>query len=137
MSSDAKKKVEEQLDEAALELQRIERAIPVFIENAHFISGKAGGRAVVVMESNPGMVDKRGVVLRWFVPARGGARRIRLDALGAFVAEQITGRMSSRDIISAFHHKFGCSLNEARESCLLFLRSLAKRGVISMVEKER
>ena len=137
MSSDAKQKRDKALDDAARELRRIEQAVPVFIENAHFIAGKPGGHGFVLLESNPGMKDRRGPILRWLVPARHVARRIRLDAFGTFVAQRITGRMSSSDIIKAFQEEFGCAADQSREACLLFLRSLAKRGVILMVEKDK
>lgn len=135
MNSGAKKSIEERLDEAASELQRIEQAVPAFIENAHYIAGKSGGRALIVLESVPGLVDRRGLILRWLVPARSGGRRIRLDVFGTFVAERINGRTSSRDIINAFQDAFGRDPEESREACLLFLRSLAKRGAICLVEK--
>ncbi len=138
MNSGVKRTREERLDAAAHELRRIERSIPAFIENAHFIAGKSGGRALIVQESNPGVVDRRGAVLRWLIPKRSGACRIRLDAYGAFVAEQINGRRSSLEIIKAFRNSLGREHDpeDAREACLLFLRSLAKRGVICMVEKD-
>ncbi len=137
MSSGARKTREQRLDEAARELQRIEQATPAFIENAHFVSGKRGGRAFILLESNPGVKDRRGPILRWLIPRRCGACRIRLDAYGAFVAGQITGKRTSVAIIKAFQDEFKRDPGESREACLLFLRSLAKRGVICIVEKGR
>jgi len=135
MNSGAKKNTEERLDEAARELRRIEQAVPAFIENVHFIAGKSGGRALIVLESVPGLVDRRGPILRWLVPSRGGARRIRLDTFGAFVAGRIDGRTPTRAIIKAFMDVHGQDPEESREACLLFLRSLAKRGAICLLEK--
>lgn len=138
MSSGAKKKnSEERLDEAARELLRIEQSIPAFIENARFVAGKSGSRALIVLASNPGMVDRRGFIMRWLVPARHGASRIRLDPYGAFVASRINGRTSSSDIIKAFQDEFKREPDETKEACLLFLRAMAKRGAICMVEKGR
>lgn len=136
MNSDAKQKREQQLKAAALELKRIENATPAFIETARFYPEPSGERSVIVMESNPGMTDKRSAFLRWLVPARKGARRIRLDALGTFVAQRITGRIPTRRIMHEMHEHFGGNPEEIREACLVFLRSLAQRGAVCMLEKD-
>lgn len=62
-------------------------------------------------------------------------RTIELDELGGFVFEQIDGDASVMNIIERFITRFRTDRREAELSTAEFLKSLMKRGVISIAVK--
>lgn len=62
-------------------------------------------------------------------------KRIKLDELGSFVIRRIDGKKSVLRIVEEFAERFGINRREAELSTAEFLKSLARRGVISMVIK--
>ena len=133
MKRDVSRK-QKHLKQAASELKRIEGGRPVLLENIEFIPHASGEKALLVITRGAHEKDRRNVILRWLVPA-SPKRQIRLDRCGTFVAGMINGKQATRDMISAFAQAFGVSEDESRTSCLLFLHSLARRGVIAIIEK--
>jgi len=122
------------LKQAASELKRIADGRPVLLDNVEFIPHASGEKALLVITRGAHEKDRRNVILRWLVPA-SPKRQIRLDRCGTFVAGMFNGKQGTLDIINAFAEKFGVSGEDARTSCLLFLHSLARRGVIAIIEK--
>ncbi len=122
------------LKQAAGELKRIADGRPVLLDNIEFIPHESGEKALLVITRGAHEKDRRNVILRWLVPA-SPKRQIRLDRCGTFVAGMITGKCATRQIMAAFAKQFGTSEEDARSSCLLFLHSLARRGVIAIIEK--
>ena len=62
-------------------------------------------------------------------------RMVELDELGSFVFRQVDGNASVLEIIERFIARFKTNRREAELSTVDFLKSLMKRGVISMVVK--
>ena len=59
-------------------------------------------------------------------------RKLRLDELGAFVLRQIDGDRPVRAIVESFVKQYGTTRREAELSTAEFLKSLARRNVISI-----
>jgi len=64
--------------------------------------------------------------------ANAWKKRIRLDALGSFVLDQIDGRKNALDITEAFIIRFKVNRREAELSIVAFLKSLLERHIISI-----
>ncbi len=126
-------KREEHLKKAASELKRIYEGSPVLLQNIEFVKDSSGKRSLFVITRNPNERDKRNFILRWLVPA-SPRKQLRLDPAGTFVASRITGKHKTKDIIKAFRAEFDVDEEKARSSCLLFLHSLARRGIIAVIE---
>lgn len=126
-------KKQKHLDAASRELRRIENGRPVLLENIEYVPHSSGDKSLLVITRGPHEKDRRNIILRWLVPS-SAKRQIRLDRCGTFVAGMINGRQATRDMIGTFSEKFGVSVEDARASCLLFLHSLARRGVIAIIE---
>ena len=62
-------------------------------------------------------------------------KQIKLDELGSFVIRHVDGKTSVLDIVEAFVKRFGVNRREAELSIAEFLKSLARRRVISIVIK--
>ena len=62
-------------------------------------------------------------------------RTVKLDELGSFVLRQIDNCKNTREIIDAFIVRYQVNRREATLSTVEFLKSLVKRGVISIVVK--
>lgn len=62
-------------------------------------------------------------------------RTVELDEVGSFVLNQVDGKNDTRRIIDAFVERYNVNRREAELSCVSFLKSLATRGVISIVIK--
>ena len=60
-------------------------------------------------------------------------RRIKLDDLGSFVVRMIDGKRNVLDIVEAFEAKYKTNRRETQLSVVAFLKSLARRGVASIV----
>ena len=127
------RKKQDHIRRAASELRRIEHGRPVFLENIEYVPHSSGAKSLLIITRRPHEKDARNIVLRWLVPSRA-KRQIRLDHFGTFLANMITGKRSTRDMMQAFAKTFGTDEAAARESCLLFLHSLARRGVIAIIE---
>ena len=123
------------LNQAAEELRRIEQGTPVFLENIEFMPNRTATQSLLVITRSPHERDKRNFILRWLVPSRE-KRSIRLDTCGTYFAGLINGQTSTLEIVDAFIAKFRVPREQAVESCLLFLHSLARRGVVAIIEKE-
>ncbi len=126
-------KKQKHLDVASRELRRIENGRPVLLENIEYVPHVSNEKALLVLTRSPHEKDRRNFILRWLVPA-SPKRQIRLDRCGTFVAGMIDGKQATRDMIRAFAQAFGVSEEDARTSCLLFLHSLARRGVVAIIE---
>ena len=87
------------------------------------------GRVLVTVE----LARRTGFWARFQQPVN--RRRLRLDELGSFVVRQIDGRRSVRQIIEAFVGRYRTNRREAELSTADFLRTLARRRVISVVIK--
>jgi hypothetical protein len=66
-----------------------------------------------------------------FQPARW-ERRVQLDALGAFVIQQIDGRSNTLQITEAFIAQYKVNRREAELCTVAFLKSLLERNIISI-----
>ena len=126
-------KKQRHIRKAASELRRIEHGKPVFLENIEYVPHASGEKSLLVITRSPHEKDTRNVILRWLVPS-SPKRQIRLDSFGTFMANMITGQKPTCEIIKAFANTFGTEESAARESCLLFLHSLARRGVVAIIE---
>ncbi|MDD5678861.1 MAG: PqqD family protein [Kiritimatiellae bacterium] len=62
-------------------------------------------------------------------------RTVKLDELGSFVFRQIDNSKNARAIIDAFVGRYQLNRREATLSTVAFLKSLVKRGVISIAVK--
>ena len=62
-------------------------------------------------------------------------RTVKLDELGSFVFRQIDNKKNTREIIDAFMERYQVNRRVATLSTVEFLKSLVKRGVISIVVK--
>ena len=60
-------------------------------------------------------------------------RRIKLDELGSFVVRLIDGKRNMLDIVAAFEAKYKTNRRETQLSVVAFLKSLARKGVASIV----
>lgn len=60
-------------------------------------------------------------------------RNIRLDEIGGFVFKLIDNQRTTQDIINAFLAKYRVNRREAVLSVVAFLKSLVKKGIISIV----
>ena len=62
-------------------------------------------------------------------------RTVKLDELGGFVFRQIDNHKKTSEIIDAFRDRYQINRREATLSTVEFLKSLVKRGVISIAVK--
>lgn len=62
-------------------------------------------------------------------------RTVKLEELGSFVFRQIDGRTSTLQIVERFIDRYRTNRREAELSTVDFLKSLMRRGVISVVMK--
>lgn len=111
-----------------LDRRRSLAAIPVLNEGVRSAANEAGHVVVRVT-----LKRGRGFLAR-FQPALM-ERTVKLDELGSFVFKQIDGQRTTQDIIEAFMARYRPNRREAELSTVDFLKSLAKRGVISVVVK--
>lgn len=75
----------------------------------------------------------RGFLSRFQPPVT--ERTVRLDELGSFVFNQIDGNKSALQIIEHFTDRYRTNRREAELSTVEFLKSLVKRGVVSILIK--
>jgi hypothetical protein len=71
-----------------------------------------------------------GFLGRW--QADSWKKRVRLDALGSFVLEQVDGKKNALEITEAFIARFKVNRREAELSIVAFLKSLLERHIISI-----
>ena len=62
-------------------------------------------------------------------------RNVRLDAIGGFVFKLINNERNTQEIINMFLVKYRVNRREATLSVVDFLKSLVKRGIISIAIK--
>ena len=62
-------------------------------------------------------------------------RKIKLDELGGFVFNQIDGNNTTLKIIECFIARYHTNRREAELSTVEFLKSLVKKGIISILIK--
>ena len=137
MSRVVKRKADVLLDRWAEDLRRIEAGTPVLHANVDFLPDAEGSRGLLVVHRVPGQPDPRNRLMRLLVPARKQPRRMRLDAYGTRMVGLINGQRSTREIVRDMHTSQGGNELEMRKACLLFLRALARRSVLTIVEPKK
>jgi hypothetical protein len=103
--------------------------VPVLNEGVTFAEEPGSGRLVLtVRQSRP---------RRWL--GRGSLtmseRKIRLDELGGYVFKLVDQQRTTLEIIEKFAGHYRLNRREATLSTVEFLKSLVKRGVISILIK--
>jgi len=111
-----------------LDRRRSLASVPVLNEGVSSREGDAA-RVVVTIRQR-----RRAGLMGRFQPAIL-ERTIKLDELGSFVFRQIDNSKSARAIIDAFIGRYQINRREATLSTVAFLKSLVKRGVISIAVK--
>lgn len=99
--------------------------IPVLNENVSYERDESG-RVVIKVK-----LQRRGGLLARFQPPVM-ERNVRLDEVGGFVFGLIDNRRSTFEIIDLFLARYRVNRREAALSVVDFLKSLIKRGVISV-----
>ena len=102
--------------------------IPVLNEQISCENDKTG-RLVVNIKLKRG----NGFLARFQPPVL--ERNVRLDEIGGFVFKLIDNQRSTLEIINMFLSKYCVNRREATLSVVDFLKSLIKRGVVSIVIK--
>ena len=97
-------------------------------------------QGVVFSESDNGNIDiqvrlKRGNSFLSRFQAPVTEREVKLDELGSFVFNQVDGNNTTLEIIEHFIARYHTNRREAELSTVEFLKSLVKRGVISILIK--
>jgi len=64
-------------------------------------------------------------------------KQIELDELGTCVVELCDGKNTVADIIRVFSERFRLNRRETEVSMLTYLKTLAKRGIVAFVVRER
>lgn len=105
-------------------------AVPVLNEGVTFREEPDTGRVVIDLRL---IRRKRGFLSR-FTPSII-ERSVRLDELGSFVFKKIDNHRNTLQIVEAFVEKYRVNRREALLSTVEFLKSLVKRGVISILIK--
>lgn len=100
--------------------------IPVLNEQVSFKNDKTG-RLVINIRLKRG----KGLLARFQPPVL--EHNVRLDEIGGFVFQLIDNQRSTLEIINMFLAKYSVNRREATLSVVNFLKSLVKRGVISIV----
>ena len=100
--------------------------IPVFNDGAS-ICEQEDGRVVIRLPPPP----RPGLLGRLLRPVPG--KQLRLDELGSFVVRQIDGETNVSRIIESFVAQYRTNRREAELSMVEFLKSLARRRVISIL----
>lgn len=100
--------------------------IPVLNEQVCCTSDQTG-RLMVNIKLKRG----KGVIARFQPPVL--ERNLKLDELGGFVFKQIDNQRSTLEIIELFLAKYRVNRREATLSIVDFLKSLVKKGAVSIV----
>ncbi len=100
--------------------------IPVLNEGVT-VNGREPDRLVLTVRVRRGT----GFLSRFQPPVM--ERTLKLDELGSFVFRQVDGRNTARSIVDEFVRRYRTNRREAELSTVAFLKSLAARGVISIV----
>jgi hypothetical protein len=103
--------------------------VPVLNEGVEFKDEPETGRVVISVRLRRG----KGFLARFQPPVM--ERTIRLDELGSFVFHRIDSQRSTLGIIEEFAARYRLNRREATLSTVEFLKSLVRRGVISIVIK--
>jgi hypothetical protein len=99
--------------------------IPVVNENVSF-TDDGTGRLII----NARTMRGKGFLARFQPPVL--ERNIKLDEIGSFVFKLIDNRRNTLEIIDVFLAKYRVNRREATLSVVDFLKSLAKRGIVSI-----
>jgi len=70
--------------------------------------------------------------LTWIFPL-SSARRVQLDAMGAWVLSQCDGRHRVEDVVRQMMEKHKLSFQESRAAVLQFMQMLTERGIIAVL----
>jgi hypothetical protein len=100
--------------------------IPVLNEQVTWADDETG-RLVVNVKTK----RRSGLVGRFQPPVM--ERNVRLDEIGSFVFKLINNERNTLEIINLFLGKYRVNRREAMLSVVDFLKSLVKRGIISIV----
>ena len=68
----------------------------------------------------------------WIFPI-SGAKRVQLDAMGAWVLSQCDGRHRVEDVVKQMMEKHKLSFQESRAAVLQFMGMLKERGIIAVL----
>lgn len=113
---------------------KIESGRPVLNENIEHLIDDNGQKSLIIIKRVEDMPDGRSWLMKWLVPRRKGIRRLRLDQYGTMLVQLISGKRSTKEVVREMIAKTGAEQEEARTACLMFLRALGRRGVISIIE---
>jgi len=113
-------------DRAQIDRRQSLDGIPVLNEQISCENDKTG-RLVVNIKLKRG----NGLLARFQPPVL--ERNVRLDEIGGFVFKLIDNQRSTLEIINMFLSKYCVNRREATLSVVDFLKSLVKRGVVSIV----
>lgn len=99
--------------------------VPILNENVSSRNDNTGRLVINIrMKRGNGFLDRfRPPVLE---------RNVKMDEIGAFVFKLIDNRRSTLDIIEIFLEKYKLNRREAVLSIVNFLKSLTKRGIVSI-----
>lgn len=100
--------------------------VPVLNEGVT-VDGREPNRIVLTIRIRRGT----GYLARFQPPVM--ERTVKLDELGSFVLRQVDNRRNVREIVEQFVMRYRTNRREAELSTVAFLKSLAARGVISIV----
>jgi len=113
-------------DQAQIDRRQSLDGIPVLNEQISCENDKTG-RLVVNIKLKRG----NGFLARFQPPVL--ERNVRLDEIGGFVFKLIDNQRSTLEIINMFLSKYCVNRREATLSVVDFLKSLVKRGIVSIV----
>ena len=114
--------------EAQIDRRQSLDGIPVLNEQVSCENDKTG-RLVINIKLKRG----NGFLARFQPPVL--ERNVRLDEIGGFVFKLIDNQRSTLEIVNMFLSKYCVNRREATLSVVDFLKSLVKKGVISIVIK--
>lgn len=103
-------------------------SVPVLNEGVSSREGDAARIIVTIRQRR-----RSGFIGRFQPPVL--ERTVKLDELGSFVFRQIDNSKNTGAIIDAFSDRYKINRREATLSTVEFLKSLVKRGVISIAVK--
>ncbi|MCA1808452.1 MAG: PqqD family protein [Lentisphaerae bacterium] len=104
-------------------------AVPVMNQGVRFEDEQDTGRVVITVRQQRG----NGFLARFQPPFI--ERTVRLDELGSFVFKRIDNQRSTLRIIEDFAGRYRVNRREATLSTVEILKSLVKRGIISIAIK--
>ena len=120
-----------------LKLDREEALAAIPVRNPHVQSEQEGEGMLLSYELEPTRAVR---AVTWFMNRFGkGAppslRKVELDKVGRHVWEMCDGEHTVRDVATSISKNFRVPGHEAEHSTVLFLRTLASRGLIALLVK--